>query len=117
MPTIRSVRAAKIFIDNDVSSTKVSAIIGGCLISYYNVYNASNAVAFIQFFDALAADVTVGTTVPTIALAIPQSAVIDTPRTLNWRFETGCVIAMTTTQQGNGAPSAVSQVEIEYHPF
>jgi hypothetical protein len=115
--TARSVGPSKAFYDNDVSNTKVTAVIGGCIIDYYNIYNASNAAAFLQFYDALAANVTVGTTLPTNVLAIPQSAVLDTQRTMKWRYETGCVIAMTTTQQGNGAPSAASQVEIEYVPF
>ena len=77
------------------------------------IYNPSNAAAFIQFFDALAADVTVGTTTPEFVIGIPtvrELVALIGPA----NFETGIVVAATTTATGSSAPSAALQVALFY---
>lgn len=78
------------------------------------VENNGAADCFIQFFDATAAvDVTVGTTVPDFTFRVPASGAMgkdvnDSP--LHF-FAKGCVVAVTATRTGNGAPAAPSTAQ------
>ena len=81
-----------------------------------HVYNASDAAAFVQLFDAASlADVTVGTTVPkwSIGLATATSThLID----CQVNFMLGLVVAATTTATGSSAPSAALVVNFALTP-
>lgn len=61
---------------------------------------------YVHFYDALIADVTVGTTVPKLTYAIPagQQRTPDIPGGV--RFNTGIAAACTTGITGAGAPGA-----------
>lgn len=77
------------------------------------IYNPSNAVAYIQFFDALAADVTVGTTAPEWVMGIRTAGeVVGLIGPVN--FETGITIAATTSPTNSTNPSAALQVTLFY---
>jgi hypothetical protein len=68
--------------------------------------NPSNAEAFLQLFNATSANVTVGTTVPTLSLGIQS---ISTPLVIGfesgWWFNTAITAAATTTATGSSAPN------------
>lgn len=72
-------------------------------VNKFIVTNVDSAVRYLQVFDALTADVTVGTTAPTMVYAIPAT---DT-REINVRtvYETGLIYAVTTTSTGNTGPT------------
>lgn len=87
---------------------------------YLTVHNLSNAIAYLQLFDAAsAADVTLGTTAPTLTLGQHQNNsgypgyrdfIFSNP--LNFKY--GVVYAMTTTATGSSNPSAASIVNFGY---
>ena len=82
-------------------ATKVTAL---------NILNPAVAITFIQMFDASAVgDVTIGTTVPDMALAVAIGGVLDWSG-IDRMFGKGLVISATTTATGLTAPSAANVV-------
>lgn len=88
-----------------LSNTKTQLSAGPIAIHTLTCDNPSNAEAFLQIFNALSANVTVGTTTPTVSIGI-QNAIPLTVSDADWMFFTGITVAATTTATGNGAPSA-----------
>jgi len=99
--------------DNTVGSAKVySAAVTGTkvgvttkdevLIFSISIFSDTGA-GYLQFFDAQAADVTVGTTTPTFVLYIAAGG--DKAQHFEFskpiKFSTGLTIAATTTRTGN----------------
>lgn len=78
----------------------------------YHIFNASNATAFVQFYDSAVAP-TIGTTVANWCIGIPTLVhaflPIDGP---GMYFQNGLWIAATTTASGSGAPSAALSVNL-----
>lgn len=70
-----------------------------------NVVNTAAAVTYIQMFDAsVPTDVTVGTTVPDMALGLVASGSLDWSG-IDLMFGKGLVIAATTTPTGSTPPA------------
>ena len=101
------------YSNNELDEAKAVVIASPCLLFNITVFN-SGAAAYMQFFDALTADVTVGTTVPTFVLGLPAAGGIDSNYVLPKRFRTGMVVAVTATATGNGAPGADAVVVLDY---
>lgn len=82
------------------------------LIDGINIQNLTAAVAYLQVFDAAAANVTVGTTAPTWYIAIPASGNVQvfTPKPI--KHTTGLSLASTTT--ATGSSSAATSVTVFY---
>lgn len=77
---------------------------GGAVVTYVHIYNLDAATTYLQLYDALAANVTVGTTTPTYTIAVPTSGWIDnTDGEGIWRFQHGLVVAATTAIDGSGS--------------
>lgn len=93
-------------IDLDESEEEVKAT-AGQLYGYY-FFNAAASTRYIKFYNATAANVTVGTTTPFMTLPIPTGAAghVDYPVAI--AFDTAICIAATTGLADNdtGAPSA-----------
>jgi hypothetical protein len=70
-----------------------------------HVYNQDSTDTYLQLYDALTADVTVGTATPTVTLWIPALSGIDNVYPLPVEFNTGLVIAATTTVGGSTNPT------------
>jgi hypothetical protein len=97
-------------IDIDESEEEVKAT-AGCV---YGVWfsNMATSTRFLKFYNATAANVTVGTTTPVLTLAMPGNAsddvsgVFSIPQGIN--FSTAICVAATTGIADNdtGAPSA-----------
>ena len=87
---------------------------GATDVEYLNVYNPDTALAYLQLYDALAADVTVGTTVPTHSIPIPAGAIYDVQLVQAMQFDVGLTIAMTTTPGGAVAPGTGAVVNARY---
>lgn len=88
-----------------VSGTKTTVQAVPCRIAAYHFMNTTAAIAYVQVFNKLAADVTVGTTAADliIPLAANGSAIMPALEPLRNQISlnTGCVIACTTTRTGS----------------
>ena len=98
-------------IDVDESEDEVSS--GPCNITWMMVVNTGAAVNYLKLYDATAANVTVGTTVPTLTIPLPAQAdgngggfIFQLPHAIE--FATALTIAATTGVADNdtGAPGA-----------
>lgn len=87
---------------SSLTSTKVQLSAVPSDIIYVNIENpdATNK-AYVQFFDALAADVTVGTTKPRRSIQIPAGATWDCAFQSLMGFDVAITIAATTTREGS----------------
>ena len=75
-------------------------------ILYLNIENPhASDKAYVQFFDALAVDVVLGTTKPRRSIVIPGGSVWDGQFTVPMAFDTAITIAATTTREGSTTPS------------
>lgn len=79
-----------------------------------HVYNQDSSDTYLQFYDALTAGVTVGTTTPKETLWIPASAGIDDNFTIPWEFNTGLIVAATATIGGSTNPTNGLLINLRY---
>jgi hypothetical protein len=56
-----------------ISGTKAEVSAVGMSLGSYHIVNLTSSLNYVQVFDALAANVTVGTTVPLLSLPLPAS--------------------------------------------
>ena len=108
--------AAPIISSNSMGATAVLIQGTACTLVAVRAINATAADAYVQLFDAaLAADVTVGTTVPSWAIQSDANdpSIGDGLPTNGIVFRNGIVAASTTTSTGNtGATQHVKFVII-----
>lgn len=72
----------------------------------WTVHNPNAAEVWIQLFDRIPSDITLGTTAADYTIKIPElGSVHFTDETPLKRFNTQCVIAATTTETGSTAPT------------
>lgn len=102
------------YSNTSVSQTKASVVAAPVLLFNITAYNSGASASFLQFFDALEANVTVGTTTPTFVIPLPAAGGYDTSLNLPEGFRTGIVIACTATATGSGAPAAGALVKLTY---
>lgn len=76
--------------------------------------NNAASVAYLQIFNKLVADVTIGTTPPTYTIMVPASGsvILDPNDFPLYFFSIGCAISATTTRTGSS--SAHLQVQAWY---
>jgi len=86
---------------------KATVLIGeGTLMGITGV-NGLAAISFIQVFDALIANVTLGTTNPDYEFPVPASVGTVLPFSASGvKFRTGIVVGVTTAEKGNTAVAA-----------
>ncbi len=89
---------------NQAVTTKL-AVLGGPGRWYgYHVFNPGALVAFLHFYDATLANVTVGTTVPKWTLGVPPGGGPDfVAMALPLTFATALTVAATTSQLHTGS--------------
>lgn len=103
------------YYNGALAQTKQSAFIGtGNLYGFEVENNDPSTDVFIQFFDKLAANVTVGTTAPDFTFRIPGGANFgkDAQNLVLHFFSIGCVIACTSTRTGASAPAASASIHL-----
>lgn len=95
------------FLATNLSTTVTSVFSSQAgYLEAIEVYNPSDAAAFVQIFDAGAiGDVTLNTTVPNLSIGM-ETLTHTQLSNLHCYFARGCQIAATTTATGNSAPSA-----------
>ena len=107
---LQDVGAAIPYFNAAVTTTNETVQIGESLLFGYNIHNTTAADGFIQLFDALIADVTVGTTVPTYVIPVGANGVPSEDFVIPILFKIGIVIASTTAV--TGATGAIQDVSL-----
>lgn len=93
-------------IDLDETEEEVKATAGN-IYGYY-VFNAAASVAYLKFYNATAANVTVGTTTPVATFPVPAGSAANVSFAYPIGFSTAICAAVTTGLADNdtGAPAA-----------
>lgn len=116
MPGIRT----QTLFDSDGDNTNQVVKSNPGRIYNVEVSNINNADAFLQLFDALTANVTVGTTAPKLSFLVPKGNTVDYGAMEKQfgdsplEFGVGIIYACTTTATGNGDPTTGLIVNIVY---
>lgn len=112
MPDYRLVQVHR-KVDAAAAKTEVSDDENGVLLVGIDANNSHTAVTFLQVFGLDEDAVTVGTTPPTYTFALaPGANHIELARPLECK--TGLTYAVTATRTGDGAPGAVTSLELRY---
>lgn len=98
----------------DLGNTKTAVKASSGRLHDIHVYNPNTAAVFVQFYDALSAGVTVGTTTPKKTIIVPPLGIIDRSLVPPWLFSTGITIAATTTVGGSTDPTSDLVINLEY---
>ena len=95
-------------------ATKLQIKSGSVFLFGWHIQNLDAAVTYLQFFDAPASSVTVGTTTPTFVIAVPASGLHDADDSVPIGLKSGLTIAATTTATGAVAPTNGLNVNLFY---
>src|SRR5712664_2589290 len=91
----------------NLNDTGQNITAGQALISKIGVTNSSAAAAFIQVFDAAAADVVLGTTVPVLTIPVAATAGFTSVNFVKgWFLTTRLSMFSTTTPTGSVGSAA-----------
>ncbi len=108
------------YFNSAVTNTAVAVTAYPTRVFYVHCVNNTLTDVFLQVYDRAAADVVVGTTVPTQSWIIPGGSGASNrgafEEALSWplQFFTALSIAATTTPTGNTAPSTAATVNLGY---
>lgn len=110
-PSAASVGGASIFRSVTLTNSAVAVDASPGTISFIQVTNTggSAALCYLQLYDLAAASVVVGTTAPTVTLAVAASTVLTLPFTTPLQFSAAISVAATTTAGGSTACSPILQ--------
>ena len=103
-----------------LTATVINVKLSGGRLYGIEVQNANTVNEFIQVFDAVAANVTLGTTTPKLSLALPKGVsasdvgIMDKWWDLGIDFRTGISLAATTTPTGLTAPTTALVINVLY---
>lgn len=98
------------FFDAAATATATAMSIPAKMLYSVELSNPNAADAFLQLFDLAVADVTLGSTTPTLSFFIPAGdGTLDAAMDKSWPagviFNKAITYAVTTTPAGNTAPS------------
>jgi hypothetical protein len=99
------------YFNDAVAATKQTVKAGLAKLYGFHLTNTTGLAAYLQIFDALAANVTVGVTAAKWTLRLAANESLSVPFSMPLDFANGIVIAGTTTPTGSvGAAISVSAV-------
>lgn len=104
-------------INKALSNTAYQVFSGAGVLNSMYFENDDAADVYVQVFDAaLVGDVTVGTTPAAFEIKVPAGAAWgrDPNEVAFHYFTKGCVVAVTSTRTGSGAPGAAAQGQFWY---
>ena len=107
------------FFDASADATVANLKTTSGLVFFIELSNIDNADYFLQLFDALAADVTLGTTTPNLSLLIPAGdstfrGAMDKVFSPPLKFETAISYGVTTTATGSTGPTTALAMNAVY---
>ena len=96
--------------DTSVDNSNQVAKIGEGEVAYFLLTNGGTVDAWFHLYDALTADVSVGTTVPTYSFPVPAGTSATVVAAFEYmgpplHFEVGIIYACTTTPTGGTDPT------------
>lgn len=94
------------------TATTVKAAAGR--VHYFDFYNPNAAVVFVNFYNALIANVTVGTTTPVWTIAVPPGVSRSDYLNSSISFATGISVSVTAAVTGNTAPTTPILANVAY---
>lgn len=97
-----------------LTATPVEITASAGTLCGYMVFNPNAAPAYIQVFDALAADVVLGTTVSNYFLSIPESSAANMALNPGITHNTAITVAATDAPDGNNGPPIPLNVSLFY---
>lgn len=89
-----------------VTNTAVQVRSGGGRVHQYHFGNPNSSVIFVHLYNALAANVTVGTTTPVASYMVAANSALDGFWPNSFNYGTGISVAVTTTAAGAAAPAS-----------
>jgi|SRR5687768_4694935 hypothetical protein len=110
------VKPLKVYRNTNLLATDVEVKPVPGKVYWVEIHNTNAAVEFVHFYDALAANVTVGTTTPVFSLGVAASGqryIMPADFPIH-EFGTAITIAASTTATGNTAPGTGLVVHIGY---
>lgn len=102
--------------ENVIAKTSIKATTNARMYNY-NLYNPNSVDVWVHFYNALIANVTVGTTVPVWSVYVPANGgTAEREFTVPLAFATGLSVATTTSLLSNvsTAPTTGALVEVGY---
>lgn len=113
-PTTPGTGGTSVYSHTALVNVKQEVKAGPASLFGWHIHNVAAAITYIQVFNKLAANVTVGTTVPDFVLGIPASSVISMRDSLPIDLTVGFTIAAATTVGGAVAPGTGAVVALFY---
>jgi len=113
-------RAVSYYFNNALLAAATAVKAGAGTIYFIEVSNPTTDDVYLQLFDVAAADVTLGTTTPTLALMVPAGTSATDRGAMDKMFPEGLyfgaaiAVAITTTATGDTAPGTGATVNIGY---
>lgn len=95
----------KTYKNDALKATKATVKSGRSRLYGFSLYNPDASFTFVQVFDALEDNVTVGTTASKTTFAVPATSQVTVMFPYPVEFNTGIVVAAATTATGNTAQS------------
>lgn len=96
------------------NATAVGVKSGAARVHAYSVYNPNTTVAYFHMYNALPANVTPGTTVPTLSFGIPPGAMWDGYWNNSYAWSTGVTVTASLNADGSGALTTPVGVSLGY---
>jgi hypothetical protein len=94
----------------DIGTANTPGAVGG-----WYFFNPNATVVYVQFFNAQASAVTLGTTAPVYSLGLPAGAAANvSPATIGLAHSTAISIAITLTRSGSTTPASTVDYNIFY---
>lgn len=93
------------YYNTALNATKAAVVAVPLSIYGWQINNPNGAFSYVQMFNKLTANVTVGTTVPDFVIGIPANGSVTILNALGIDFSIGLVVAATTTFGGSTNPA------------
>lgn len=116
-PAASTSGGATTFRSVTLTNTAVAVKTSAGTVSFIGVSNngAAAALCYLHFYDVAQGSVTVGTTTPTISIAVGGATAQNIPLSIPIQFSTAITVAATTTAGGSTACSPIlSSTVLEY---
>lgn len=111
---LATVTGTTIYSNTALTNTDVTVKAGAGRVYAWDFYNPNATDVYVQFWNALIASVTVGTTPPLFSVRIPANSGRDYVSVVPVAYATGIAIAATTTAAGGTAPTTAIEARVEY---